>query len=239
MTPSPHSPQERLIWNPKGWGTLLDEPIPDELYTDSYLKVYDGLAKTHLGVSLTIARKHFVQKHWNSTVVDFGSANGAFVDSMRGMALGYDIIPEAAERLQQKGRFVDPWTGVWPAMTFWDSLEHLPDPAAILRRVRRWVFVSLPIFADRDHVLRSKHFKPGEHLWYWTAQGLVDWMKEQGFTLAEATDIETRLGREDIGSFAFKRTEQPALRAPEEIRANPANPDTESAKVVENPPNPA
>ncbi|MNG41039.1 hypothetical protein D3C84_1299630 [compost metagenome] len=55
-------------------------------------------------------------------------------------------------------------------------------------------------------VLQSKHYKPGEHLHYWTLPGFVNWCEAQGFELQEANHAESELGREGITSFAFKRT---------------------------------
>jgi hypothetical protein len=54
-------------------------------------------------------------------------------------------------------------------------------------------------------VLRSKHFRPQEHIWYFTREGLVNAMKACGFSLVAESDFETELGREDIGTFAFRR----------------------------------
>jgi hypothetical protein len=80
-------------------------------------------------------------------------------------------------------------------------------PEAFLRCVRGMVFVSIPIFTDLDHIKRSKHYRPNEHLWYFTREGLVKWMHGHGFGLAEENRMETDLGREDIGTFVFHRTE--------------------------------
>ena len=100
---------------------------------------------------------------------------------------------------------VDPHLVVCDAISLWDVLEHIPDFQALLANVREWVFVSIPIFRDAEHVLRSKHFKPEEHCWYFTRDGLVLAMKQCGFGLISASAIETDLGREDIGTFAFRR----------------------------------
>ena len=71
--------------------------------------------------------------------------------------------------------------------------------------MREWLFMSLPVFNDVDHVLRSKHFKPDEHFWYFTRDGLVAAMLMCGFKLVAESDVESELGREDIGTFAFRR----------------------------------
>ena len=70
-------------------------------------------------------------------------------------------------------------------------LEHIPDFQPLLANVREWVFVSLPIFRDAEHVLRSKHFRPEEHCWYFTRDGLVYAMKMCGFALVSESKVET------------------------------------------------
>jgi hypothetical protein len=82
---------------------------------------------------------------------------------------------------------------------------------ALLANVREWVFVSLPIFRDAEHALRSKHFKPDEHCWYFTRNGLVFAMQTCGFALVSESNVETDLGREDIGTFAFRRVSDDRL----------------------------
>lgn len=92
-------------------------------------------------------------------------------------------------------------------MTLWDVLEHIEDFPAVIANVRDWLFLSLPIFRDADHALRSKHFKPNEHCWYFTRDGLVAAMSMCGFALVSESRVETELGREDIGTFAFRRSD--------------------------------
>jgi hypothetical protein len=100
---------------------------------------------------------------------------------------------------------VDPWLTPCAAMSFWDVLEHIPDFQPLLANVSKWLFVSIPIFYSAEHVLRSKHFRPAEHCWHFSRDGLVFAMKLCGFTLVSESTFESDLGREDIGSFAFKR----------------------------------
>jgi hypothetical protein len=81
----------------------------------------------------------------------------------------------------------------------------MEDFGLLLANCREWLFLSLPIFRDAEHVLRSKHFKPAEHCWHFTRDGLLFAMKSCGFTMVSESNVETELGREDIGTFAFRR----------------------------------
>ncbi|MCW1937514.1 hypothetical protein OMD46_16425 [Pseudomonas sp. MDMC_285] len=83
----------------------------------------------------------------------------------------------------------------------------MPEPEKLLDHVGEWLFVSMPIYEGQAHCLQSKHYKPGEHIWYWTLPGLIGWMERQGFALVEMNQSESELGREGITSFAFRRHE--------------------------------
>jgi hypothetical protein len=115
------------------------------------------------------------------------------------------VNPAGIEWLDAERLYVDPHRVPLDAVSLWDVLEHIPDFRRLLANVREWVFVSLPIFTDAEHVLRSKHFRPAEHCWHFSQPGLLYAMKWCGFDLVSQSKFETDLGREDIGTFAFKR----------------------------------
>lgn len=157
------------------------------------------------------ARVDLVNRHFAGTVVDIGIGSGAFLERRNGAGagrpntFGFDVNPIAAAWLKSRSLWLDPYQGQVPAVTLWDVLEHIPDFGALLDRVSAWVFVSIPIFTSAQHVLRSKHFRRDEHVWYFTSEGLIRTFDGCGFDLAAMNTVETDLGREDIGSFVFRR----------------------------------
>jgi hypothetical protein len=188
-----------------GIGYLPSESIAyDQNYFDNY--VHRG--KTTLGVALTSLRCGFVARYVGSTeqLVDIGVGDGSFVRARQEWTLGYDINPVAERMLRSMERWIDVVQSTELAsVSFWDALEHIPSPQDIVKKVRRYCFVSIPIFRDEMHIAQSRHFKPGEHFWYFTAAGLIAWFWKLGFTCEEVNDMESILGREDIGTFAFRR----------------------------------
>jgi len=177
-------------------------------YDQEYFDRFDHDAATPLGLSLMQGRVNFVDLHYQGTLIDVGIGCGAFIalrNARKGLTYGYDVNPAGIEWLNERDLHVDPYLAQFDAVTLWDVLEHIPDYRPLLANVRQWLFVSLPIFNDAYHVLRSKHFRPTEHCWYFTREGLVNAMKACGFDLVAESDFETALGREDIGTFAFKR----------------------------------
>lgn len=191
-----------LHWdNSKGYGF---DVTPAMAYDGDYFEKYQTLDLSEMGQKLTEARVEFVNEYYiGDDIVDVGIGGGRFCIE-RG-SFGYDVSAEAVQWLQANGMYRDPYEAKVDALTFWDSLEHIPDPEAIVRQAKRWVFVSMPIYEDMGHCLLSKHYKPGEHLHYWTDRGLIDWFARQGLVCINSHDAETQIGREGIVSYAFKR----------------------------------
>lgn len=194
-----------LLWSPeKGYGW---HSRPAMLYSGDYFAHYQKLDNTKMGALLTRARLELVGKYCRPMdTVDIGIGGGRYVQESGGW--GYDVCADAVTWLRDNGYYRNPYSDVMgdvKAITCWDSLEHIPDPRALLAEVREWLFVSLPVFEDADDVLSSKHYKPGEHLWYFSSTGFINWCAEQGFECMEMNRVESDLGREGIMSFAFKR----------------------------------
>jgi hypothetical protein len=200
--------RRRLTWWPQigiGWYPV---EAGNEPYDQEYFDRFDRDAHTPLGRALMMARIDFVDQHYRGPLVDVGIGSGAFIERYlaEGRSIyGHDVNPAGIRWLEERKLRIDPYRVQVPAMTLWDVLEHIPNYQLLLANVREWLFVSLPIFRDAEHVLRSKHFRPTEHCWYFTRDGLVYAMKQCGFELVSESTFETDLGREDIGTFAFQR----------------------------------
>lgn len=189
-----------LLWSEElGMGF---HPRPPMDYSGPYFEKYQALDATPMGTALTTARVDMVRRHFDGEVLDVGIGGGRFVVESGGK--GFDVNEEAVQWLKRRNAYADPYKGV-AAITCWDSLEHVPDPEALVRSVGEWVFVSMPVYKDQADCLKSKHFKPGEHLHYWSVRGLVGWFAKMNFGCVEINERESELGREGITSFAFRR----------------------------------
>lgn len=175
------------------------------------------MADTFVGRQLMHARVDFVERHTDGPLVDIGIGSGAFIIARNRFygrdtaTAGYDVNPVAREWLSNAGLLSDVESHRPYAISLWDVLEHIPDFTPLLDRVQQYVFVSIPIFDNAEHVLRSKHFRKDEHCWYFTKGGLIQAMGYHGFELDEFNRDEETLGREDIGSFAFRRVRERQL----------------------------
>lgn len=193
---------DTLLWcEEKGYGWHSSPPMQ---YSGEYFAHYQKLDETPMGAALTKARLELVEKYTKASLgVDIGIGGGRYVKESWGN--GFDVSSEAVNWLKNTGSYVDPYIAPVYHVTCWDSLEHIPEPEKLLVQVKDWLFVSMPIYDNLADVLQSKHYKPGEHLHYWTLQGFIDWCDAQGFECQEINHAETELGREGITSFAFKR----------------------------------
>ncbi|QGY29775.1 methyltransferase domain-containing protein [Pantoea cypripedii] len=179
-------------------------PVPkDRPYDGDYFAKYQKMADTEMGRKLTQARVDLVRRYYTGPVTDVGIGCGQFVEAINGK--GYDVNPRGVEWLINRGAYHDIYAHKCKALTFWDVLEHIDIPENAIKQATEWVFVSVPIFTDSSHILRSRHFRKDEHIWYWTHYGLLRWFDDNGFLCAENNTIESNLGRDGIGTYAFFR----------------------------------
>ncbi len=157
-------------------------------------------------------RISMVAKHHGllAKVCDIGIGSGEFI-RRRGNTHGFDVNPVAIEWLKRNDLWAHDLSS-FGAYTFWDVIEHVPQPEAYFQHIQLHakLFTSIPIYYALGGIRLSKHYRPGEHLYHFTERGFVDWMEAHGFRLIEMQDFEIQAGRESIYSFAFKRYRWPA-----------------------------
>lgn len=197
-----------LVWLPEHGIGFYPVDECDEPYDEEYFNKYVEYADSDMGVRLNCRRIEFVDSfiYRSMDVCDVGIGCGQFIEK-RGFArtVGYDVNPAAATWLFKRHAFFDIRAEPIYAATFWDSLEHILSPERVLANVQAWAFVSIPIFEGPEHVLRSRHYRKDEHRWYFTRDGLIEWMRQLGFQCRAHNTMESLEGREDIHSFAFFR----------------------------------
>lgn len=132
------------------------------------------------------------------TVLDYGSGAGWFrAYRPNGVKVcSYDIGPF-------------PQTGIelilYDVVCFWDVLEHIPDFSEIkpVLALSSHVAVSVPI-VNRE-LFGWKHFKPSEHIHYWSEETFKALFREFGFESIKQGQPECP-PRKDIHSFLFRRS---------------------------------
>ncbi len=187
-------------------------------YDEHYLEHYRALEGSVIQAALNDGRIGLLARHApaGARVLDVGVGNGSFVRAARLAGFdvrGFDVNPAAVAMLRADGLYADD-PAPFDAVTLWDSLEHMEDPGELLARIRPGtrVFAAIPVIEDLARVRESKHYKPGEHLYYFTAAGFTAWMALWGLRLLEKSDHEVQAGRSAIGAYAFSCELPCALR---------------------------
>lgn len=187
-------------------------------YDFAYFEKYVMYETTPLGVELNKRRLEAVRR-WavNLKIIDIGIGCGTFIKYALASGLnisGYDINPCSIHWLVKHGVYDDIYKTDKKIMcyTFWDSLEHIPEPQKILDKIElgAFVFVSMPTFNDLDDIIKSKHYRPDEHYYYFTPLGLIKWFSKYNMRVRSIMDFEQKVGREGIKTFLFER--MPAKR---------------------------
>lgn len=194
-------------WPSLGLGYLpVAETVP---YDEDYWLKYQSYRGNGIGELLTASRVQMVfdanegsEPSAVSEVIDIGIGSGEFVEAMR--CWGSDINPHAIAWLKDRGCYRDPLVRHTKILTLWDVLEHIEDPKPLLDTAKI-ILTSLPIYAGVEECLASKHLRPGEHLWHFTDAGIKQFMAFAGFGHVTTSDFETRIGREGILTYSFKR----------------------------------
>lgn len=142
-------------------------------------------------------------------LLDVGIGCGQFVEAMNSAMVqchGQDVNPDGIAWLQRNCWERKDWAA-YVGATFWDSMEHIRDLNAFIRDLgSEWLFVSMPIFESESNALSSKHYRPNEHWWYFTDEGLQQFLGQHGYSLVSRDDFESsQCGRESIGTFAFTK----------------------------------
>ena len=206
----------------EGVGTISDDLQWDEtigygyypvsqsnIYNDNYFDKYIGYENTDMGKALNYERIRLANMFSSKQILDIGIGSGMFVDYVDGF--GYDVCPKAIDWLMNRDKYVDFYKeGAWRVdlVTFFDSFEHIDDiDKAVKMCMGRTILISIPIFKDKAHVLRSKHYRKDEHYHYFTHDGLIKWFGLRNYEPIYTSDVETKLGREDIETFVFRYKE--------------------------------
>ena len=197
--------KDDLVYIPcKGVAYQKDTDVTIE-YDHDYYQHYLEIEGTATAKKLNEGRAALVNKYYTGKVLDVGIGSGEFIRT-RDNTYGYDVNPYAIRWLKSFHLWEEDFSK-FKAFTFWDVIEHVESPQEYLDRIPKgaYLFTCLPIFSTLEDVKQSKHYKPGEHLYYWTREGFINWMDDYGFTFIEMQDYEIKAGREEIYSFAFKK----------------------------------
>lgn len=136
-------------------------------------------------------------------ILDIGYGNGEFIrQALKAgyQAFGYDTHSDATDLPVVKDT-----SGRWDIVTFFDSWEHIED-IGFIDQIDAGLFVvtvpNLPPLADEAFIRIWKHYKPNEHLHYFTRDSILRFLSRHGYTLLDVSDIEDVIRKPSGGPFS-------------------------------------
>lgn len=166
----------------------------DVEYYDNLLRQYSSTAR-----EIAIIRHEFIRSLRPKWILDYGSGVGWFrafrpdgveVDT-------FDIGPFTQTGISRDS---------YDIVCFHDVLEHIPDWGTIAPIISKAKYVAgtVPILVNGQVLSTWKHYKPGEHFYYWSEKGFESAMNEVGLERIEHGWPECP-PRTDILSFKYRR----------------------------------
>ena len=186
-------------------GIAYQKDIKTIDYDKDYFEKYVSYEDTEIARKINQGRVAIVNKYHFNKCLDIGIGSGEFIKN-RPNTYGFDVNPEAVRWLKRNDLFRYDYKN-FACFTFWDVIEHIPSPQNIFNELprRSFLFTSIPLFKDLKKIRESKHYRPNEHLYYFTREGFLSWMSWYGFMFLEQQEFEIDAGREDIYTFAFQK----------------------------------
>lgn len=159
------------------------------IYNREYYERFADRGQSEIGRRIYQSRWNLIEKHChgNMRLLDYGCASGAFHKSSRNgfECYGYDINPYS--EFKDRPERVE-------ILTMWDVIEHINTPVDIIRDINPdWVFVSTPNVEGVTDIESWRHYRPKEHLYYFSLESLEGVLKKAGYKVIEHNYIEGQI----------------------------------------------
>lgn len=147
----------------------------------------------------------------DSKVLDIGYGDGEFIRALRKCgvdAIGYDVHSDSLGVPT-----VSDLSGKYDVVTLYDALEHVENLETILKINTEYFIVTVPNFLlnqSDDQIRNWKHYKPNEHLHYFTEASILALFRRHDFDCLLVHNVEdlirTKNGQNaNTMTYIFKR----------------------------------
>jgi len=166
------------------------------------LEYYESMLRRHSATAEKICkiRWEFISELSPKTVLDYGSGVGWF---RAWRPEGVEVYTYDIAEYPQTGLELT----TYDCVCFWDVLEHILNFRDIepILRLTRHVAVTIPIKPEFKNYVGWKHFRPSEHVHYFTEETLDAMFESYGFEKMKSGMPECP-PRQDVLSVIYKRT---------------------------------
>jgi SAM-dependent methyltransferase len=229
--PAPSTLPDRLILSCATCGTGVTWPPPDpNLESDDLFTArYEGtrLARRDVWTREARQRVDWLQLQVpEGTLLELGPATGEFLEAAAGAGYsvsGVEASTWAAGHSRTLGLdvttgFLPDWRAEHPgikvdAVVMWHVLEHVADPAALLRELREvlgatgHVVVEVPNFASSLAAADGAQWEfalLGDHYFHYTPSGIGRLFRDAGYDVDTVLEFSTRI-YETVGKWHERR----------------------------------
>ena len=195
----------KLFYNPNARPMTTKKQFDDSFkakYGKTYIEAEADMAEVMRPRVLRILE---ITKLWDLTLLDFGTAYGAFLSCLPPDWIGYGIekIPAIAKKAQDMGRKVyscdgksdiNKLIGGVHVFTAWNVIEHLDnlgeffDIAGLFLRPDGLLCISTPNSAGGTFRFRRDEYEradAGDHYWHFTPKSLKRLLEAEGYEVVK------------------------------------------------------
>jgi len=200
---------DKSVYHSDEWGVLHQIDAKPIAYDAAYLTQHtskpnykeNSLILNGLRLGFLVGSMGYVPR----MLLDYGYGDGSFAALAARIVpyvYGYDIgdYPIHSTCCRTK----NPKTLHVEVVTYWDSLEHVPDLEVALDTPAKYVAVSVPCLPHVSVFEDWKHRRPNEHLHHFTENSLKAWMACHGWVHRASAPLEEAI-RDDIITALFQR----------------------------------
>jgi hypothetical protein len=137
-------------------------------------------------------------------ILDVGYGDGNFLEWASKVVEGcyaYDSSPAYPLPSNRLKMVNDTTSNYYDVVTFFNSLEHMPDIDFLENLRCKYVIITVPwchYFSD-DWFKGWKHRKPNEHIWHFNDESLNRMMRSKGYSSVYYSNLEDIIRGEKIG----------------------------------------
>lgn len=181
-----------------------------KVYDKAYSERFANQGVSDIGRRINTWRLGVVSSYLptGSHLMDFGCGAGDFIKTAASLyrVCGVEANDDSASLARQRGHTVRTFSDLSSfsvdCITFFDSLEHVPDVEARFPVIVQglsdngWVIISMPQVKERvssEWFSSWRHNRPDEHLVYFTVDGLKYFLGRHGFDVLYVTNQESLL----------------------------------------------